>query len=121
VLHPLAHRVAGRVAPDREHVADTGTGEAADDVAQLGDGVVDGGEVRHRQQGGLGGDPFGHRDGGVPGGAAGTVRDRHEGGPQRLQLTDRLPEQALTVGGLGWEELEGERGLGTANELTDRR
>ena len=67
VLDPLAHRVARRVAAHRQHVADARAGQPADDVAQLGDRVVDRGQVGHRQQRGLGGDPLGHRHGGVPG------------------------------------------------------
>ena len=78
VRHPLAHRVAGRVAAHGEDVAHAGAGQPADDVAQLGDRVVDRGQVGHRQQRRLGGDPLGHRDRGVPGRAAGAVGDRDE-------------------------------------------
>ena len=42
-------------------------------------------------------------------------------GPQRLQLADRLPEQLLALARLGREELEGERGRGRTDQLTDRR
>ena len=44
VRHPVRLRVAGRVAAQGEHVADAGVGVLADDVAQLGHRVVDGGE-----------------------------------------------------------------------------
>ena len=106
---PLAHRVAGRVAPHRQDVADPDRGQPADHVAQLGDRVVDRGQVGHRQQRGVGGDPLGDRHGGVPGRAAGAVGDRHERRAQRLQLPDRLPQLALALLGLGREELERER------------
>jgi hypothetical protein len=38
---------------------------------------------------------------------------------QRLELADRPPEDVLAVGVLGREELEGERGLAAAQELSD--
>ena len=59
VRDPLPHRVARRVAPHGEHVADAGRGEPPDDVAQLGDRVVHRGQVGHRQQRGVGRDPLG--------------------------------------------------------------
>lgn len=69
---PVGVRVAGRVAAHGQHVADPGVGVLADDVAQLGDGVVDGGEVGHRGQRGVGDDLLGLADRAGARGAAGA-------------------------------------------------
>ena len=109
VCVPLAQRVAARrVAAQRQHVADPGAGQPADHVPQLGDRVVDRGQVRHRQQGGVGGDPLGDLHDPVAVAAAGAVGDRDERRLQRLQLPDRLPELPLALVGLRREELERE-------------
>ena len=55
-----------------------GGGQPADHVPQLGDAVVDGGQVRQRRHRGLGGDPLGDRDRALAGRPAGAVGDRHE-------------------------------------------
>ena len=49
VGQPVGLRVARRVAAQRQHVAHAGLGVLPDDVAQLGDRVVDRGEVADRR------------------------------------------------------------------------
>ncbi len=107
--NPGRVRIAGRVAAQREHVADADAGVAADDVAQLRDRVVDRGEVGHRVQLGLLGDRAGHLDGTFARGPAGPVG---YGDERRLELLDAAngaPELPLSLVGLRREELERER------------
>ncbi len=118
---PGRARTAGRVAAQRQHVADAGVAELAQDRGQLVAGVPDAGQVGHREQRGLLRDPPGDRDRAVAGGAAGAVGHRHERRPQRLELADRAPEHRLAVVVLGREELEGEGPLARAQPRAEAR
>ncbi len=107
---PLRLRVAGRVAAQGEDVAHAGVGVLADDLAQLGDRVVDRGEVPDRRQRGLAGDLLGH----APRcGRASTRRRRRS--PRRRSGRSasswRSTAQSLRSPSsrLGREELEGVR------------
>ena len=110
VLLPLAPRVAGRVAAQRQHVAHARRRRTAPMTCRSSAREWPT-QVRW---------PTGVRvvsvairsviaDGAVAGRAAGAVGDRDEGRPQRLELAQRLPELPLALVGLGREELEGER------------
>jgi geranylgeranyl diphosphate synthase type I len=121
VADPVGLRVARRVAPQRQHVAHPGGRERPDDASQLGDAVVDGGEVRQRGEGGVGGDPLGHRQRAVARGATGAVGDRHEVRLQPLELAQGLPQVALAGLGLGGEELERRQRLAARQHVADRR
>jgi hypothetical protein len=83
--------------------------------------VVDRRQVSQRRERGVGGDPLGHGERAVAGGAAGAVGHRDEVRPEALELADRLPELALTGLGLGREELEGEQRLTAREHVADRR
>ena len=67
VFVPLPQGIPGRVAAQHEQIADPGVDIRAHDRAQFGGAVPDGGELRHREQGGLGGQQARH-----PGGAVGV-------------------------------------------------
>ena len=110
--HPRRPEAALRVAAQGEDVAHAACGIRPDDAAQLGHGVPDAREVRHRCQRGLLEHPLGEAHGAVAGAAARAVGDRHEAGSDLLEVTDRVPE--LRLGGvvLGREELEAEGGTG---------
>src|ERR1700712_1589988 len=103
---PRLCRPAGHVAAQRQDVADAGTGEAPDDLAELGTAVAHGGQVADRGDRGLARDPLDDTKRAVPGGTSGAVGDRDEGGLQRLEFANGLPELALALVGLRWEEFE---------------
>src|SRR5438445_9265024 len=97
MLHPLAARVTGRVAADGQDVTHARVGVAADDPAQLADGVVDRGQVSDRRERGFGGDPLGLRRGVLACRTAGTVSDRDEVGTDPLDTAQRLPQLTLLL------------------------
>ena len=78
------------------------------DGAQLGDRVIDRGQVRDRQQRRVGRDLLGDLDRARAGRPAGAVGHGHEGRLQRLEFANRLPQQRVLVRRLRREELEGE-------------
>ncbi len=78
-------------------------------MPELGDGVIDRGEVPDRRERRLRRDPAGDPHGAVPGRAARTVGNRDEGGPQRLKPPDREPQLLLIGICLRRHELERER------------
>ncbi len=119
VRHPVAHRVAGRVAAQGEHVADPGVGVLADDVAQVGHRVVDRGEVGDRGEGGVGGDRLGRLDRARPGGTARAVGHGDEVGRHGLDPAQRVPQVPLALRGLGGVELERVRRLAGREHVTD--
>src|SRR5207302_7475544 len=83
-------------------------------------GVPDDGEMSHRRERGLGGNPFRDADGRLARGSAGAVGDRDERRVQRLELADRLPEMAFALRRLRGEELERERSLAAGEQIADR-
>ena len=109
--HPRRARAVGRVAAQRQHVADARLGVASSRIA----GQLLAWCARRRS-----GAPSAAwwsrgRSGSVIAmvrsrvRAAGAVGDRHEGRAQRLELADRAPQRLLAGLVLGREELEGER------------
>ena len=108
---PLRPRSVAGVAAQQHHVLDALGGVRVEDPLELLAGVADTGQVRHRGQRGLPGDPAGDADRLVAGAAAGAVGHRDEGGPVRLERADRRPELLLARLVAGREELEGERAL----------
>ena len=121
VSRPVGLRVARRVATQGKDIAYAGRRVLPDDVPELGDRVVDGGEVADRQQRGVGRDLLGHAHRRVAGRAAGAVGHGDEAGRKRLELTDRLPELTLALLGLRREELEGERPVSVGEQVANRR
>ncbi len=118
---PFAVRVAWWIAAHSQHVVHPGRRIPADHVAQFGDRVIHGRQVRHRGQGGLLRDAPGGADGAVPARSARPVGHRHERGIQRFQLPHRPPEDALLVVTAGWEELHRERRLLGVQPIHHRR
>jgi hypothetical protein len=112
-------RVTGRVAAQREHVADAGVGVLPDHPPQLCEGVVDRGEMAERGQRGLVRDPLGDGDRRVARGAARTVGDGDERGLQHLELAQRLPQLPFALGRLRREELERVGPLAPREQLAD--
>ncbi len=68
--------------------------------------------MRGRRQRGFRHQPGDSLVGARLGAAAGAVGDRHEARRQRLQPADAGPKLGFQRLGLGWEELETERGDG---------
>src|SRR3954452_7354034 len=118
---PLPQRIARWIAADGQHVADARVGVLRDDMAKLGLRVGDDGEMAHRRQRRLTGDPLSDAHRRLPSRAAGAIGDGDERRLERLELADRLPEMPLALGGLGREELEGEGTLATREQIADRR
>jgi hypothetical protein len=108
MAHPVGLRVAGRVATQRQDVADARASILPDHSPQLGDRVVDGRQVADRGQRGIRGDAFGDPHGRVAGRTTGAVGHGDEGRSQRLQLANGPPEQRLALLGLRRKEFEGE-------------
>ena len=111
VLDPLGLRIPRRIAAQREHVADPGGGEAADDAAQLGDRVVDGRQVADRRERGVDGDPLGDAEGAV----AGRTRRRRRSPTRRSAAAARaariachsVASPASVLGGKNSKEYDG--------------
>ena len=117
--HGCAEAALG-VSAQGEDVAHAARGIRPDDAAQLGHGVPDAREVRHRRQRGLLEHALGEAHGAVAGAATRAVGDRHEAGSDLLEAADRVPE--LRLGGvvLGREELEAEGRSGSVDHGRDR-
>ena len=114
---PLRPRPVARVAAQQHHVLDPLGGVRVEDPLELRAGVPDAGQVGHRGQRGVAGDPAGDADGLVAGAAAGAVGHRDEVGPVGLEGLDRRPQRLLAGLVLGREELERERALPLLEEL----
>jgi hypothetical protein len=104
--HPLGPWPVRRVAAQRQHVAHPGVDQRLQDPGELLGGVPHAGQVGHRQHRGLARDPTGDRNGPVARRTPGTVGDRDERRPQRLELADRAPQHLLAGLVLGREELK---------------
>ena len=99
-------RVGGRVAAQREDVADARVGVAAHEVLELGVRVRSAGQVRHRRQRGVTRDLDDELVRALPGRAAGAIGHRHVGGRERLQLAQRRVQRHVVGLRPGREELE---------------
>ena len=95
--HPRRAGPLGRVAAQREHIAYAGILELGEDARELVGGVADARQVRHREHRGLARDPLGDGHGALAGAAAGAVRHGDEGRVEVLELTDRAPQDLLTL------------------------
>jgi hypothetical protein len=82
--------------------------------------MIDGSQVGHWEQRGVGRDLLGDFDRVVARASAGAVRHRDEGRVQRFQLANRLPQPAVVFAALRGEELEGERRLSGVQTLAHR-
>ncbi len=115
---PGGARALGRVAAQGHQVMDAGIDVGVEDALELGAGVADAGQVRHRGQRGLASDPTGDLDRGVAGRATGAVGDRDERRLVGLELVDRLPEPLGAGVVLRREELKGDRALAVVDQLS---
>ena len=86
VLTDVVLDAAGRVAAEREDVADAGGGVLGEDFVDLGLVVADAGKVRDGVELGFVFDADDEVVGQLPGGAAGAVGDGNEGGLESLQM-----------------------------------
>ena len=118
---PGSPQTAGGVTADRQDVGDPGGGIPADDVTQCGNRGTDAGEVRHRGERGLRGDPLRGCHGAVAGRAAGAIGDRDEGRADPLEPAHGVPECGLPRVVLRWEELEAQGRLRRGEQGRDRR
>ena len=90
-----ASAVLGLVSPEGQDAAHPGVQQLADDLGQFRRGVAHAGQVGQRPEGGLQHEPVDEFDGGVPVGAAGTVRDGHVVGLCGLQF--RMVVQSVSA------------------------
>ena len=113
----IGHRPR-RIAAQGQDVLDARIGIAVEDGRELLARVADARQVRDGRQPGLALDPHDQVVSPLARRAAGAVGHRHERGPERLELGDRLEEIVGGPVGLGREELEAEgRGPGLEDVL----
>ena len=100
---------AWRIAAQRDDMADADIVIAADDIVDLAARSADAGQMRGRQQLGLGQDAGDGGMGALAGRSAGAIGHGDEIGRERRETLDRLPQAALHLLGLRREELERDR------------
>ncbi len=106
---------AGRVAAQRDDMADADVVIAADDLVDLATRGAHAGQMRGRQQVGLSQDAGDGGMGALPRRSAGAIGHRDEIGRQRRETFYRLKQAAFHLLRLGREELERDvRGFGRA-------
>src|SRR5215470_3376032 len=96
-----------RIAPQRDNVANTSRHIRADHTIDLRAVGSHAGQMRSRRERGLRYDPPDSRVGTLACRSAGAVGDRDEGGSERRESRDRLPQGFFHLLGLWRKELEG--------------
>jgi hypothetical protein len=98
-----------RIAAKCDDVADADLVIAVDDIVDLAARRADAGQMRGRDQAGLGQDAGDGGVGAFPRRSAGAIGHRDESGCQRRETLDGLPQISLHLLGLRREELKGDR------------